>query len=218
VFDVDYTLARPGPDLGPEGYASLGRRYGLELDPARYDEARRDALATLKRHPELDHDEEIWVLFTQRIIEGMGGAGDTYTAAVEMEGAWAHAHHFELYDDALPVLGTLRAAGLKIGLLSNTARDLDEFVAHHGLLVDAALTSRVHGKTKPHAAIFRRMLELLGAEADEAVMVGDTLEDDVEGALAVGMRAILVDREGRYPEARDRLEDLGALRHALGLV
>ena len=218
MFDVDYTLARPGPDLGPEGYASLGRRYGLELDPARYDEARRDALATLKRHPELDHDEEIWVLFTQRIIEGMGGAGDTYTAAVEMEGAWAHAHHFELYDDALPVLGTLRAAGLKIGLLSNTARDLDEFVAHHGLLVDAALTSRVHGKTKPHAAIFRRMLELLGAEADEAVMVGDTLEDDVEGALAVGMRAILVDREGRYPEARDRLEDLGALRHALGLV
>ena len=31
-------------------------------------------------------------------------------------------------------------------------------------------------------------------------MVGDTIEDDVEGALAVGMRAVLVDREGRYPE------------------
>ena len=43
------------------------------------------------------------------------------------------------------------------------------------------------------------MLELLGVEPGDAAMVGDTVEDDVEGALAVGMRAILVDREGRYP-------------------
>jgi len=217
VFDVDFTIARPGPDLGPEGYVRLGRRHGLELDADRYDEARRAAFTTLKRHPELDHDEEIWVLFTERIIVGMGGQGDTYAAAVEMEGAWAHAHHFELYDDALPVLRSLRTAGLKLGLLSNTARDLDEFVAHHGLTVDAVLTSRAHGKTKPHETIFRRMLELLAVDADEAVMVGDTLEDDVEGACAVGMRAILVDREGRYPDGPERLEDLRSLPAAIGL-
>ncbi|HVC86855.1 MAG TPA: HAD family hydrolase [Gaiellaceae bacterium] len=217
VFDVDFTLARPGPDLGPEGYARLGRRHGLELDPARYDEARRAAFATLKRHPELDHDEELWVLFTQRIIDGMGGTGDTYAAALEMERAWAHAHHFELYEDALPALQTLRAEGLLIGLLSNTARDLDEFVVHHGLTVDAVLTSGSHGKTKPHEAIFMRMLELLGVAASEAVMVGDTVEDDVEGALAVGMRAILVDREDRYPDGPGRLSDLRGLPAALGL-
>jgi HAD superfamily hydrolase (TIGR01549 family) len=217
VFDVDFTIARPGPDLGPEGYVRLGRRYGLELEAACYEEARRSAFATLRRHPELDHDEEIWVLFTERIIEGMGGTGDTYAAAVEMEGAWAHAHHFELYDDAVPVLDLLRVAGLKIGLLSNTARDLDEFVSHHGLTVDAVLTSRVHGKTKPHETIFRRILEMLAVEAGEAVMVGDTFEDDVEGALAVGMRAILVDREARYPAGPERLVDLRALPAALGL-
>lgn len=217
VFDVDFTLARPGPDLGPDGYVRLGRRHGLELDPARYDDARRAAFTTLKRHPELDHDEEIWVLFTQRIIEGMGGAGDTYAAAVEMESAWAHAHHFELYDDALPVLDVLRAAGLRIGLLSNSARDLDVFVAHHGLAVDAVLTSGAHGKTKPHETIFRRMLELLDVAAAEAVMVGDTIEDDVEGALAVGMRAVLVDRERRYPGGPQALADLRSLPAALGL-
>jgi putative hydrolase of the HAD superfamily len=217
VFDVDFTIAKPGPDLGPEGYVRLGRRYGLELDAARYDEARRAAFTTLKRHPELDHDEEIWVLFTERIIQGMGGTGDTYAAAVEMEGAWAHAHHFELYDDALPVLDRLRASGLKLGLLSNTARDLGAFVAHHGLTVDAVLTSRAHGKTKPHETIFRRMLELLGVDASEAVMVGDTLEDDVEGAHAVGMGAILVDRERRYPDGRETLADLRSLSAALGL-
>jgi putative hydrolase of the HAD superfamily len=133
-----------------------------------------------------------------------------------MERAWAHAQHFELYDDALPTLDAVRACGLKVGLLSNSARDLDEFVAHHGLSVDAVLTSRAHGKTKPHETIFRRMLELLDVQPPEAVMVGDTIEDDVEGAEAVGMLAILLDREGRYPE-RQALPDLRGLPAALGL-
>jgi putative hydrolase of the HAD superfamily len=217
VFDVDFTIAQPGPDLGPEGYRRLGQRYGLLLDPTRYDDARRAALADLHRHPELDHDEEIWVLFTQRIIEGMGGSGDTYGCAVEMTGAWEHAHHFDLFDDVLPTLDALRARGLSLGLLSNTARDLDLFVAHHKLSVDAVLTSRLHGKTKPHEGIFLRMLELLGVRPNEAAMVGDTIEDDIEGAQRVGMRAVLVDRDGRYPNAPERLEDLRALVAWLGL-
>jgi len=217
VFDVDFTIARPGPDLGPEGYRRLGARYGLDLDPARYDDARRAALADLHRHPELDHDEEVWVRFTQRIVEGMGGDGDTYGCAVEMTRAWEHAHHFDLFDDVLPTLAWLRGRGLRLGLLSNTARDLDLFVAHHGLSVDAVLTSRLHGKTKPHEAIFLRMLELLGVSPGEAAMVGDTLEDDVEGAIAVGMRAVLVDRDGRYPGRDGRLDDLRGLGVVLGL-
>jgi putative hydrolase of the HAD superfamily len=215
VFDVDYTIARPGPDLGPDGYRRLGERHGLALDPARYEAARRDAFTDLKRHPELDHDEEIWIRFTQRIIEGMGGVGDTYAAAAEMEGAWAHAHHFELFDDALPALDAIRTRGLKIGLLSNSARDLDEFVAHHGLDVDAVLTSGAHGKTKPHETIFRRMLELLGVQAAEALMVGDTVDDDIDGARAVGMHAVLVDREGRHPEC-ESIDDLRAVLALLG--
>jgi putative hydrolase of the HAD superfamily len=217
VFDVDFTLARPGPDLGPDGYRQLGLRYGLELDPSRYEQARAAAFAEVKRHPELDHDEEIWILFTERIILGMGGRGDTYAAAVEMERRWSQSVHFELYDDALPVLEALRGHGLKIGLLSNSSRDLDEFVAHHGLRADAVLTSHVHGKTKPHRTIFRAMLERLAVAPGEAVMVGDTIEDDIEGARAVGMRAVLVDREGRFPGLEGRLDDLRELPAALGL-
>ncbi len=220
VFDVDFTIAKPGPDLGPEGYRRLGERFALELDPSRYDEARTAAIAELKRHPELDHDEEIWVLFTERIIEGMGGArdaGDTYACAREMTRAWERADHFELYEDALPTLDALRSRGLKLGLLSNTSRDLDAFVAHHRLAVDAVLTSHAHGKTKPHETIFRALLGKLGVAPGEAVMVGDQLEDDIAGARAVGMRAVLVDRDGRYPGVDDRLEDLRALPAALGL-
>src|SRR2546429_710408 len=218
VFDVDFTIAKPGLDLGREGYERLGARYGLTLDPSRYDEARRGALDTLERHPELEHDEEIWVLFTERIIVGMGGTGDTYACAAEMTLAWEHAQHFDLFDDVLPVLADLRGRGLKLGLLSNTARDLERFVAHHALDVDAVLTSRMHGKTKPHEAIFRRMLELLEVAADEAAMVGDTIEDDVQGARAGGMRAGLLDRDGRHPEGGDRLTDLRGLTAPLGLI
>ena len=217
VFDVDFTLAKPGPDLGPEGYRTLGLRYGLDLDPVRYDLARRAAVRALERHPELDHDEEIWVLFTERIMQGMGGRGDTRGAAVEMTAAWSQAEHFELYDDALPTLEVLRAQGLKLGLLSNTARHLPSFAAHHGLHADALLTSHAHGKEKPHASIFERMLDLLGVGAGEAAMVGDTLEDDIHGAQAIGMRAVLVDRDRRYPEAPGRLESLAGLPGALGL-
>ncbi len=111
----------------------------------------------------------------------------------------------------------MRAHGLKLGLLSNTARDLELFVEHHGLVVDAVLTSRAHGKTKPHETIFLRMLELLGVAPGEAAMVGDTIEDDIDGARAVGMQAVLVDREGRHPDVPERIDDLRALPVVLGL-
>jgi putative hydrolase of the HAD superfamily len=101
--------------------------------------------------------------------------------------------------------------------LSNTSRDLDVFVSHHGLDVDVALTSRVHGKSKPHDSIFRAMLERLEVAADEAVMVGDDVEDDVRGAEAVGMRALLVDRGDRFPDEPGRLLDLWSVPAALGL-
>ncbi len=217
MFDVDFTLARPGPDLGPEGYRVLGLRYGFDLDVSRYDEARAAAFAEVERHPELDHDEEIWILFTERIIVEMGGTGDTRGAAVEMERRWAHSHHFELYEDAMPALAAMRVHGLQIGLLSNSSRNLDEFVAHHGLDADAVLTSYAHGKTKPHESIFLAVLDLLDVEPGQAAMVGDTLHDDIEGALAVGMRAVLIDRDGRHPEVALRLPDLRGLTAALGL-
>ncbi len=218
LFDVDFTLAKPGPDLGPEGYQRLGRRFGLELDPARYDDARRAAIETLERHPELAHDDEIWVAFTERIVRGMGGdAAFAYECAVEMTRAWEHAHNFELYDDVLPVLAELRRHGLKLGLVSNTGRDLDQFVSHHGLDVDAALGSRAHGKTKPDASIFLAVLERLALRPEDAAMIGDSVDDDVEGARALGMRAFLLDREERYGDVEGRLTDLLQLPAALGL-
>ena len=218
LFDLDFTLAKPGPDLGPEGYQRLGRRFGLELEPSLYQEARAKAVEGLRKHPDFRHDEEIWVAFTERIIRGMGGDSErAYDAAVEMTRAWEHAHNFDLYDDVPPVLDELRRRGLKLGIVSNTGRDVDEFLEHHKLSIDAALSSRVHGRVKPHPTIFQAVLERLGVEAGQAAMVGDSPEDDLDGARALGIRAFLVDREGVYADAEDRLPDLFALPAALGL-
>jgi hypothetical protein len=105
LFDVDFTLARPGPELGPEGYVRAGERHGLTLDPARYEEARDAALVDLHRHPELEHDDEIWFRFTERIVRGMGGDGDaSYACAVEITRGWERHENFELYDDVPDML------------------------------------------------------------------------------------------------------------------
>jgi putative hydrolase of the HAD superfamily len=218
LFDVDFTLAKPGPLLGPEGYRIAGERFGLSLDPARYAEARLAALEDLEHHPELDHDEEIWVRFTEDIIRGMGGNGAGVRAVAEaITDGWLHSENFELYEDAIPVLEKLRGSGLKIGLVSNTSRDLDAFIRHFALDVDAWLASGRHGKVKPSPTIFRAVLDLLEAEPAASAMVGDSLADDIEGARALGMRAFLLDREGRYPDRPDTLPDLVALPAALGL-
>lgn len=219
LFDVDFTLARPGPELGPEAYRRAGEQYGLDLDPALYEQARVEALKTLQKHPELEHDEEIWYAFTERIVRGMGGDSPrARECAVDIERRWERSHNFSLYDDALPTLELLRSRGLKIGLVSNGARNLDEFVADHRLDVDAALGSRGHGWTKPHPSIFRAVLERLEVGPKQAAMVGDSPEDDIEGAKALGIRAFLLDREGVYPDREDTLPDLRALPAALGLA
>jgi putative hydrolase of the HAD superfamily len=219
LFDVDFTLCRPGPELSAERYARIAARHDIALDTTRYEEAREAAVLNLKRHPELLHDDSIWHAFTEEIFLGMGGpAGIASECATEIERGWGVAENFELYEDVLPVLEELRAAALRIGLVSNGIRDLTEFVAHHRLEVDAIVDSRSHGRVKPHPTIFQAALDRLEVAPAEAVMVGDSLEEDVEGARALGMRAVLVDREGRHVDVADRLTDLYGLPAALGLV
>ena len=218
LFDVDFTLARPGPELGPEGYRRAGERHGLALDPERYEAARLAALGSLQRHPELEHDDELWIAFTEEIVRGMGGDADGARACAEdLVRAWESHERFTLYDDALPALAALREHGLKIGLVSNGSRDLEEFVVASRSRRGLRVGSRAFGRTKPHPEIFRHALALLDVEPADAAMIGDSYEDDIEGARALGMKAFLLDRDGRFPNEPDRLPDLLALPAALGL-
>ena len=209
LLDVDFTLFRPGPELGPEGYQRAGARHGIALDPARYEEARLGAFEGFQAHPELVHDEDVWIGFTEDIVRGMGGTGDGARAcAIDIVREWERHENFFLYDDALPALEALRAHGLRIGLVSNGQRDLDAFARHHGLDVDVCMGSMRHGHVKPHRSIFEAALTSLGTSPEEAAMVGDSYADDIEGARALGMRAILVDRDGLHTGEPDRIDTL----------
>ena len=106
--------------------------------------------------------------------------------------------HFRAYPDAAPALRELRRLDLRTVVVSNWDAALHERLEETGLapLVDGAVASAQLGHAKPDGAIFAHALELAGAPATAAVHVGDTVEADVEGALAAGLRAVLVARDG----------------------
>jgi HAD superfamily hydrolase (TIGR01549 family) len=196
LFDVDFTLIFPGPMFRGEGYQAFCARYGMDVDAAKFEEGVTSA-SPLLNSPNDVYDPEIFISYTSRIIEQMGGAGPRVDeCSREIYREWAACQHFELYDDVPAVLRQLTDAGLRIGLISNTHRCLASFQSHFELqgLISATVSSSDHGLMKPHPSIFAAALQLLDVSPAEAVMVGDSVKHDVEGALAVGMRAVLLNR------------------------
>ena len=225
-FDVDFTLIQPGPTFLGEGYRAFCVRYGIEVDPAAFDAAVAAAAPLLDQPDDAAYDPEVFVAYTSRIIEGMGGRGPRIDACSrEIYEEWAACHHFELYDEVPAVLRTLVASGIRVGLISNTQRSLESFQSHFALdgLIAAAVSSFEHGRMKPHPSIFEAALGQIGVEPAAAVMVGDSLRHDIEGALRAGMRAILLHR-GRqaHPMARELADRgvpvVGSLREIPDLV
>ena len=197
LFDVDFTLIHPGPTFRGEGYRSFCARYGMDVDAAKFSAAVASAAPLLDGPDEAPYDAEIFVAYTRHIIEQMGGSGPHVdTCAREVYAEWAACQHFELYDDVPDALRELHAAGWRIGLISNSHRCLASFQSHfelHGLIA-AAVSSSEHGFMKPHASIFLAAVQLLGARAEDTVMIGDSLRHDVEGAIRAGLRAVLLHR------------------------
>ena len=154
----------------------------------------------------------------------MGGAGaGVERAARDIYDEWSRCHHFEMYEDVPDVLRALHASGLKIGLISNTQRSLTAFQSHFALdgLFAATVSSFDHGYMKPHRSIFEAALRQVAVEPHEAVMVGDSLPADIEGALGLGMRAVLVSRSGAIGHARgcpDEVPVIQSLRELPALL
>jgi HAD superfamily hydrolase (TIGR01662 family) len=201
LFDVDFTLIRPGPMFQGEGYYAFCARYLIDVDPAAFDSAVASASSILDDSAGSAYDAELFVAYTRHIIEQMGGntggtPGAVDACAREIYAEWAANQHFELYDDVPAVLQRLNGAGIRVGLISNSHRCLDSFQSHFELrdFIAASVSSADHGYMKPHPSIFRAVLEDLRVSPAEAVMVGDSLRHDVEGALNVGMRAVWLRR------------------------
>ena len=203
-FDVDFTLIYPGPTFQGEGYERFCTEHGIVVDRSLFPHAVRAASSILDEQQEHVYDADIFVRYTRRIIEEMGGSGPRLDeCASQIYAAWASCQHFFLYDDVAPALRDLAARGLKIGLISNSHRCLASFQQHFELegLIAAAVSSSEHGFLKPHPSIFEAALKLAGVDAGESVMVGDSLAHDIEGARRAGMRGILVHRADTPPAA-----------------
>jgi putative hydrolase of the HAD superfamily len=202
-FDVDFTLIYPGPMFRGEGYQAFCTRFDMDVDPAAFARAVASAAPLLNGPEDTPYDAEIFVAYTRHIIEQMGGRGPNLDAcAREIYLEWAACRHFELYEEVPDVLRELVAAGVRIGLISNSHRCLASFQSHFDLqgLISATVSSSEHGFMKPHPSIFSAALQLVNVQAGEAVMVGDSVRQDVNGAIRAGMRAILLQR-GDTPTA-----------------
>ena len=149
----------------------------------------------------------------EALMEGLGVQGLGHATARR---AMLASLEFAAYPDAEPALRTLRERGLRLVIASNWDCSLPDFLGPTGLLglVDGVVTSAAAGAAKPAPAVFERALALARVEHGEAVHVGDSLLNDVEGARAAGIRALLVTREGPAPagvQAMGSLAELPAL-------
>ncbi len=198
-FDVDFTLIYPGPLFQGEGYRTFCERHGMDVDAARFPAAVISASHILDREQDAVYNPQIFIDYTAHIIRCMGGSGATVEpCAVEIYQEWALCQHFLLYEDVPAALQALADADILIGLISNSHRCLESFQEHFELdgLIDVAVSSSQHGFMKPHPSIFEAALKLAGVSAADAVMVGDSRTQDIDGARGVGMRGVLVRRSG----------------------
>lgn len=111
-------------------------------------------------------------------------------------------------EGAVDTLRELKRRGLLVGLITVCSEDIEQLwpESEFAGLFDAEVFSSQVGLAKPDPRIYRHCCELLGVEPHEAVFVGDGANDELAGALRVGMEAILIRREGEgplWPEIRD---------------
>jgi putative hydrolase of the HAD superfamily len=219
-FDVDFTLIYPGPAFQGEGYREFCARHGMEVDPARFGAAVNSASHILDQSQDAVYNHQIFIDYTAHIIRHMGGRGSTVDAcAAEIYREWAACQHFLLYDDVPAALRALAGQNIRIGLISNSHRCLESFQSHFELdgLIDVAISSSQHGYMKPHPSIFEAALTLAGVSPAEAVMVGDSMTQDIEGARRVGMKGVLV-RRSEISDLERHTIDVPVIRDLLELT
>jgi putative hydrolase of the HAD superfamily len=140
---------------------------------------------------------------TEVLRDSLLGEGVAVAAlpAADLQAALLASLRFVAYEEVPAALAALRRAGHRLVVVSNWDVSLHEMLRATGLraLVDGAVSSAEAGVPKPGAGIFARALELAGGRAQDALHAGDSVEHDVAGARAAGLRPVLVARAGPPP-------------------
>ena len=174
--------------------AELRERLGVEVSEEAATAAIKAEIAYYRAHLHEGRDAASLDDLRRRSAQAMTPALG-FEAPVE---ALLASLRFRAYPDAAPALRMLRGRGLSLVVVSNWDHSLHERLEETGLapLIDGAVASAELGHAKPDRAIFEHALELAGADPGSALHAGDAPEEDVGGALAAGLRAVLVARDG----------------------
>jgi putative hydrolase of the HAD superfamily len=178
------------------------RARGLEVDARQAAVAVAGEIAYYRAHHGMAADAvslaRLRARCTEVLREGLLRAGADAGAlpAAELQEALLASLRFVAYEEVPAALGALRDAGHRLVVVSNWDVSLHEMLRATGLdvLVDGAISSAEAGVAKPGVGIFERALALVGGRADAALHAGDSLEHDVAGARAAGLRPVLVAR------------------------
>lgn len=205
TFDATGTLFAPR-DLGTT-YARVLARHGVEIAPAsvralvpevwrEFACAADPAHDRFARHPQ--GARGFWRDVVARVCARAGAPPPPPFAVAELFEAFARADAWRLFDEVPDVLAALAARNLKLAVVSNWDERLPRLVERLGLTprFAAIVYSQQVGVEKPHPAIFAAALERLRVSPSEALHVGDRRLEDVEGATAAGLHALLVARAG----------------------
>jgi len=162
-----------------------------------------------------------WRRYLERLCEHLGTGAPSPFVAAELYARFGRGDAYRLFPDVLPTLTALAARDVPMAVVSNWDERLPGVLRDLGLapFFQAVVYSADVGVEKPHPGIFERALEVLGRQPEEVLHVGDRVREDVEGALALGLEAMLLVRpgtpQGRRATAAGDLADLTPLRHLL---
>lgn len=223
-FDAIGTLVHHAPSF-PERFAAICAAHGTPVDAdavrTALEQARRSGAFAAAHAPVSEIEaERHWRRVFAALLEAVGVAD--VTLVDPLCDGFADPAAYALFDDVPDTLARLRASGLRLGVVSNCEAFLDAVLVRFGVheAFDCIVISTVVGIAKPDTAIYRLALAKIGTSPHRALHVGDSPVDDVEAARAVGMHAVLLDRQGRHRTAlRDpcigSLQDLPAALAAL---
>jgi putative hydrolase of the HAD superfamily len=207
LFDLDDTLLDYSGRVAECWAAACGRAGEVGVDAEALARAVHDTRAWFWADPERHARERVdmrraWTTIVSMALERLGRPSELVARAVADDFAARRMRTAALFDDALPCLGGLRGAGVRLGLVTNGDAGMQrEKLARHDLSrwFDAIVIEGELGVGKPDVAVFRHALGLLGVDAAAATMVGDDLERDVAGAERAGIAGVWLDRAGRGP-------------------
>jgi putative hydrolase of the HAD superfamily len=200
LFDALGTLLRLEPPW-PLLRTNLVARHRIEISEEESKEAMRAEMSYYIDHHSEGADRPSLDELRGRCARVLGEHLPSSAAALtseELTELLLDSLRFVPYPDAAPALGRLRAAGIRTAVVSNWDCSLGSVLGELGLggLLDATVTSAQAGARKPGTEIFEAALTRLGCRPESAIVVGDSLDTDVAGGRAAGIRSVLLDRSG----------------------